>query len=313
MSEFAHLDVIPDQILTERRESGLLVPFQGGEVASLQVIDCGDVRPLTDAVAEERRSIYGDVVPARYFGGKTGLATTAMATIMTEHGSLAVTELIDHYGSDAIATFAADLGDRANNVPGMPAMHDHSDTVSEGNSRKLAHEHNKDDPLGCKFATFLGIVVMNSASPEALEETKRIRSITGEDLPIESVHESLVELTNIIPADTSISRAAMHRNVHQRGGHFAVLEHVEIPSEQVGVVIDLAGYRSDARRHLESGNPRFHHSVGVAELLRPLLPEMDLDPKVLRASGLLIGVGTRMTLPNRPKAELIPAEMSAAA
>jgi hypothetical protein len=99
-------------------------------------------------------------------------------------------------------------------------------------------------------------------------------------------------------------------------GHLphTILKGDAVQNERTAMVIDMAGYRSNAARGVSAGLPRYHHTPGIAAGELPeLLPEYKLDAALLEASGLLLGAATRETLsgPDSPGAlrtEVIPHE-----
>lgn len=322
MLAVAETNVIPLDDFAQRKSDGLVVPLHAG--TGLQVVDCGDRRELTQDAAAMRAAAYGsEVVPGRYFGGPSGLAVTGLIALAAQTGEATIANFVEQYSPEAFTDFAVDLSNRAYMQKDGLEIHHHSAAPNEGNDSELAaasdeeHEH----PLGCKFLLLAGYILGKSTRDLAFESSKRVGSLAGHEMPLEEVREGAQILSRYFPATFAISRGMLHRSMATNPGHapVTILEDSPVANSQTAVVIDLAGYRAHPARHAKAGIPRYHHTPGIAaELIPSLLPEYNLDPKLLEAAGALIGSATRDALsgeatPQDLKVEVIPPEYAAAA
>ncbi len=320
MSEVTLISAIPMEDFAERVESGLLVPM--GAEEGLKIVDCGDVRPLTAAAEGERHDFHGgEVVPGRYFGGRLGLGAATLITVAAQTGERFMDNFLSDYGPEALATFSADLSARAESERNGLEFHLHSANGNEANDAEVDLDQPPEIPLGCKFATYLGAVLMLASGERALQEAEAIAAITGQELPLDEAREGARILGKHLPPAFSVGREALRYAAdhgHGRSPH-TILKGDAVANSKTAVVIDMADYRSSAGRHMEAGLPRYHHTPGIAVSELPgLLPEYKLEPGLLSASSLLLGTATREALsgpesPHELGVEVIPHEYSLAA
>lgn len=320
MPELTPVSAIPMENFAERVESGLLVPM--GEGQGLKVVDCGDVRPLTEAAESQRRDIHGEeVVPGRYFGGSLGLGAATLITVAAQTGERFMDSFLDDYGPGVFAAFSADLSARAEAERDGLEFHLHSANGNEASETDVDLDQPPEIPLGCKFATYLGAVLMLAGDERALQEAEAVASITGRELPLDEAREGARILGKHLPPAFAVGRDALRHAAEHGRGHMphTVLKGDAVANSKTAVVIDMADYRSSAARHLEAGLPRYHHTPGIAASELPgLLPEYRLDPGLLAASSLLLGTATREALsgpetPHELGMEVIPHEYALAA
>lgn len=322
MIEVVETNVIPLDEFAHRKASGLVVPMSADE--GLRVVDCGDVRGLAKGTRDLRVETHGsDVVPGRLFGSPSGLAMISLVALAAQIGEAPITEFVKEYGTEAFTDFAADLSSRAYQQNDGLEMHHHSAVPNEGNETKLAtvsdQEHD-DGPLGCKFLLFAGYILGKATEDMALQGSKRVGEVAGHSMPLDEAREGARILSQHFPATYAISRQMLSHTLakHPEQG-VTILKDAPVANRQTAVVVDLAGYRAHAERHVQAGVPRYHHTPGIAtELIPNLLPEYRLDPKLLEAAGTLIGSATRDALsgestPHDLKVEVIPPEYAAAA
>lgn len=314
------IQVLSHDVVMERVESGLIIPMDAGE--GLRVVDCGDDRGLTADYYDMRVQALGtEASPGRYYGASSGIALGALSTFAAEHGDQAVTEFVEDFSPEGFVNFASDLSDRAHGLEQSVELNQHSAEGNEQNPIELADHKHCNNPLGCAFATFMGAVMHEAAQARQIEEAHDILSAAGTDLPIREAAEGLAIMRRHIPEDFGIHRGALHFAQTKSGLHtpVAIHEGKHAPNEKTALVVDLAGYRSNANRHVESGLPRYHHTPGLASELMPrLMPEVRLDPRLLEATGMLLGASTRLALsgaenPDSLRVEVIPPEYAAVA
>jgi len=309
--------ILDDETVTERVESGLMVPMHAG--SGLRIVDCSDDRGVTSDFYELRLDQFGaDISPGRYFGAVTGIASTAIIAFAAEHGDRAVTQFVKDYTPEGFVDFAANISDRAHQLDSPIEINQHSDDTKEQNTLELRDHKVCDEPLGCKLATSLGAVLLGATQPWQINETRNVIDAVGIDLPLEAATEGMTIIRRHIPKDFGIHRGALH-HAQTRSSRYtpiAIHEGKHAPNEQAKLVIDMAGFRSNANRHNQNNLPRYHHTPGLAvEILAQVIPEVHLDPRITEAVGLLLAQSTRLALSgnNTPTAlgiEIIPQELS---
>ena len=322
MSEqFTQITVLDAASILERQESGLIIPMHSD--AGLEVVDCSDDRSLTADYYLQRTEQYGhEVSPGRYFGAASGIAVASLITFAAENGETAVTRFIDDFSPEGFVDYAANLSDRAHKLPGGSVeLNQHSDDSKEQNTIELGDHKDRDDPLGCKFATALGAVLLGADKNGQVAEAQNVLSAVGSDLPVNEAADGIRILQKYIPGDFGIHRGALHYSQTRTARHtpVAIHEGQHAPNQDAHLTVDLAGYRSNANRHNDAGLYRYHHTPNLAvELISKLIPEIKLDPRLLEATGLLLGASTRLALsgaqaPTDLRIEVIPAEFRVAA
>jgi hypothetical protein len=320
MAEITQTNIIPIEDFTRQVETGLFV-LSGAE-SGLQVIDCGDVRPLTDASERHRSDTHGgEVVPGRYFGGSLGLGMSALIAVASQADERFMQDFAAEYGPEAFATFAVDLSRRAQEERDGLEINLHSAEANEGNDAGLDLDQPPEVPLGCKFAVYAGSVLMLAGGERAFAEARTVMELTGQELPLEEAREGARLLGKHLPSAFSVGRDALRHAASHNHGHMphAVLKGDAVANDKTALVIDMAGYRSSARRRAEAGQPRYHHTPDIASRELPsLLPEYRLDEGLVAAGSLLLGTATREALsgPDTPQAlrmEVIPHEYALAA
>lgn len=316
---FSHIAEIDPNEFTERVESGLLVPLHATD--GLEVVDCADDRGLTPDYYAKRTLNFGhEVSPGRYFGAASGLAAAAMITFAAEQGEQAVTQFIGNYTPEAFVDLSSDVSDRAHRILGID-LNQHSDDSKERNPVELGDHKTCEDPLGCKFATSLGAVIVGANMPEQVAEARVVASVAGLSLPINEAAEGLRIIQKHVPADFGIHRGALHHAQTRSSKHTPIAIHQghHAPNEQARLINDLAGFRSNANASNAEGLYRYIHTPGLAnELLGKLMPELRLDSRILEATGLLLSASTRVALsgadtPHALRVEVIPPEYAIAA
>lgn len=319
-SSFATVTVLDRPSLDLRVEQGLLIPMNLG--AGLRLVDCGDDRPITKEHYEMRVEQFGlDPAPGRYYGASSGIAVAAMIGFAAEYGDAALSNFVRSFSAEGFVDFASNLSDRANRLPITVELNQHSDDTKEGGPIGLCDHKTSSDPLGCAFATKLGLVVAGANQPAQLEQSRIMTSEAGLVLPLEAAADGIAIVQRHLPEHFGIHRGALHHAQTRSSMHTPIAIHrgPHAPNEQVSLVMDLAGYRSNAYKHVEKGMPTYHHTPDLApQLLEQIMPEINLDPTILRAAGVLLGESTRRALsgPNTPGAiriEVIPPEFSVAA
>jgi hypothetical protein len=288
------------------------------EGSGLQVVDCGDERPLTDGYNELRIAGYGgDVHPGRFYGAASGVALSALVTIAAQNGEGAVRAFVNEFSAEGFTDFAANMSDRAAKRAGVE-LNQHSADGNEQNDLTLGDHKSCDKGLGCAFAASLGVVLHGSDQQWVVSEARRIEAETGVELPLTAAVEGLQILQRNIPEEFGIHRGALH-HAQTRSGRvlpIAMHEGQHAPNEKTAVVIDMAGWRSSANAHSRLGIPRYHHTVNLAgDLLADIFPEGRLDREVTAAASLLLAASTRLALSGEQKdsleIEVIPAELAA--
>ena len=300
MSEVTPTNIIPFENFTERVESGLLVPMSAGE--GLTLVDCGDHRELTEESYALREETFGEIeATGRYFGSEIGLAATALITLAAQIGSDRIHQFVQEYSPRGFMEFAADLSERAHRRQDGLFLVNHSAESNEGNPEKLADsEHGNDSELGCKLATYLGYILHTATEERTLEHSQFIESSIGrEGLPLSEVQEGAVILAQYFTDEFGITRGALQRAETDRPHRApaAILKDSDRPIGEISIVHDMAGFRSSARKHNQAGLRRFHHTPQIAsETIPMLLEEFAPDPRLLEASGSLIGSATHKAL-----------------
>lgn len=265
-------------------------------------IDCGDDRILTHDCAMERTGI-----PARHFGGATGLGNTAMGAVLIqyENGEELVRRWLSEY-PNGVADLSADIADRAL-LLGIK-IHQHSSDGVEGHSRIIVPDISS--PLGCAYNALFGLVTAKSADSAVMDRVAQIANINGEpDMAGEAdlARRAFGVLLPLIGGErASITRDALLKARESRGNRppIAVVHGEHCPSDQASVVYDLAGYKANP------DGKRYFHSIRLPELLLPqLLPEFSFDTKAIRAASLVTGVATQTAL-GVERSEVIPAGFS---
>lgn len=311
------IEVLDLDVIMHRSESGLIVPMH--QESGLTVVDCADDRGLTpDYYARRIYEKGSEVSPGRYFGAASGIAVASLITYAAEHGDAAVTEFVRDYSAEGFVDFASDLSDRAFSLPGSIEINQHSDNTKEQNPIELGDHKTCEDPLGCAFATKLGAVMFGADKPGQIQEAKEITAVSGINLPIDEAAEGIRIMQRHIPEDFGVHRGALHHAQTRSSRHTPIAIHKgqHAPNEQARLVVDMAGYRSNANRNNQAGLNRYHHTPGIpGELLPRIMPEIRLDPRLLEATGLLLGASTRLALsgaqtPHDLKVEVIPPEFA---
>jgi hypothetical protein len=152
------------------------------------------------------------------------------------------------------------------------------------------------------------------------DEAEQIQAEVGTNLPLEAAVEGLRILQRNIPKKFGIHRGALHHAQTRSGRILPIAMHEghHAPNDQTALVIDMAGWRSNANKHNEAKLPRYHHSVHLAgDVLEKIFPEGNLDKELLAATSLLLATSTRFALsgeqPDSLKVEVIPPEYAQAA
>ncbi len=314
------IEVITFEAVHERVSNGLMAPLNEGP--GLQVVDCGDDRSLTVDYYQQRSQRFDhEVSPGRYFGAASGLAIASLITFAAEHGDRAVKQFVHDYTPEGFVDYASDLSDRAHHLAVGIDLNQHSSDQKEGNPTELADHKQCENPLDCKFATALGAVLFGANSEWVVDEASRVLSITGSNLPLQEAAEGIAVMQRHVPEDFGIHRGALHfvQTRTSRYTPIAIHEGVHAPNHEAALVIDLAGYRSNANAHNQRGLYRYQHTPQITtEVLPRLMPELKLDPRLLQAASLLLGHSTRLALsgqqtPDALRLEVIPADYTAAA
>lgn len=315
MSEIAPISIISEDALLEKVESGLLVPLGANE--NLQLVDCGDRRPLTTESLQQRRENMGrEIVPTRYLGGASGLTLTAITAFASQAGEQGARGFLGGINAETFTDFAADLTNRAKRQKGID-IHQHSADSNEGNPLHIAHDHkDRESPLGCALAANIGAIAHKATEPGILLDAQAIACEAGLSFPLREAQEGVQVLADHVPKALSIHRGALHHAITKSKYHtpIAILKDVATTPDHddLAVVIDFAQYRSQA------DGSKYHHTPAIAsEQLPELLPEFAIDKELMAASALLVGAATRAVLsgedtPNALPVELIPAEYAAA-
>jgi hypothetical protein len=313
------LQVIPVDEFERRTAGGLLLPLNAGD--GLRIVDCGDHRHLTPGAARQRTQNHGqEVVSGRYLGAASGMAATMLITLAAQAGERAIEEFVNEYSPEAFADLAADISRRIHSERDKLEVVQHSSATAEGHETDMSPD-NDEGPVGCKFATYLGMIIDRSHNQTAVNEALEVASETGQTLPIEEVREGARIVSMYLPPSFTVARGALRKaRAHAPDRvQFVVLQDSDVPLEQTAMVYDLAGYRSSAKRHADAGIPRFQQTPEIAvDLLSGLMPEFELDRRLLAASGLLLGTASREVIsgpdtPHRLRAEIIPPEYRVAA
>lgn len=315
MHETTPIHIISQDEVSDKVAAGLLVPINSEE--NVNVIDCGDHRPLTIESAQQRQEQFGrEVVPARYFGGAYGLALTTIAVLATQADEREIKGFLGGINAESFTDFAADLTNRAKLFKNIE-VNQHSAAANEGNPLHIADDHrSRESPLGCALAHNIGRILHKASEPIALQDSLAISSECGLDLPVEALSAGANVLAKHVPKTLSMHRGALHHAI-TKSEHYtpiAILEDSAASknSDELAVVIDLASYRS------KPGVSRYHHTPDIASKHLPeLFPEFELDEQLVAASGLLIGAATRAVLsgeetPHALPLEVIPSEYAAA-
>jgi hypothetical protein len=310
------IHAMPRPIFDERTESGLYVPMEAGD--GLKVVDCGDRRGLSAAAAQHREDILGsNIVPGRFFGAASGMAATAILGLIAQTGGSPIATRTGRH-AEVFMDFAADIADRATQH-GL-VLNQHSSTRVEGNSSHFNQSLRPDEEIDCAFLTSLGAIAHGMKNPSVQAEVGFIQSLTGQNLPTDEIFEGALALTAILPENLVVHRGAVLHPAHRQGKRtpFVVLDGETSPNDTVGVIYDLTGVRSDARTTTAAGLSDYHHTISLpGDILPKLMPELKLNPNLLAAAALVIGVSTRQALETAKAhplpANVIPAEYASAA
>ena len=127
-------------------------------------------------------------------------------------------------------------------------MNQHSDDSKERNPVELGDHKTCEDPLGCKFATNLGAVIVGASMPEQVAEARVVASVAGLSLPIDEAAEGLRIIQKHVPAGFGVHRGALHHAQTRSSKHTPIAIHQghHAPNEQARLINDLAGFRSNA-------------------------------------------------------------------
>ena len=318
MKSTTEITLLPLDTVTDRQESGLIVPMQEG--TGLQVVDCGDDRSLTTNYNNLRISGYGETVfPGRYFGGASGVALSALIALATQNGERSMQSFIAEFSAEGFTDFATDLTNKATKRSGVE-LNQHSAEDNEENDLTIGDHKSCEKGLGCAFVANLGAVLHGADQEWQSSEARRIQAEVGTDLPIEAAIEGVRILQKNITESFGIHRGALHHAQTRSGRILPIAMHEghHAPNAETALVVDMAGWRSNANRHNDAKLPRYHHSVNLAsELLGKIFPEGKLDSSVTAAASLLLATSTRFALsadkPDGLRVELIPQEYSVAA
>lgn len=261
-------------------------------------IDCGDKRPLTAECLAKRSDIS-----ARYFGGGCGLALVAMNSVGMQSDTpyRASSELLDEY-EDGLVGLAADISDRSYEKYGTRVYLHSADNV-EGHPRSI--KDNCADDVGCALMAKSGIVISNAASTATFSSAREVGEYDGSSLD-ENLEEASINANIMLAAlggeDFKIQRTRLLSVLRKPlKTPFAMLKGEPHIDDSTGTFIDLKGYK------IAADNKNYAHSVPLAEEILPsVLPGLDLDPRALKASSLLLAVATHQTLGVKT-AKVIPA------
>jgi hypothetical protein len=331
---------------SRRKEAGLLIPFHAGN--GIRVVDCGDDRPLTaefesmiravdfsspinpdlfhidvDAYKTQGLIAFGTKKsPGRIFGGVDGLAITVLAHIVSSVGIKELSHFMRTYTVEGLVDFAADLSDRASKLDpdNRMILNHHSAHGNEGNPKKI-NNRSCDDPVGCAFAHSIGKLLHSANLEFVVNEAELVTQAVGSELPINEAVSCIRGLKEVLPENLSIHRGAILHAQKIQGKFVPVAMHegLHTPNDQTALVIDMAGYKANARRAVNEFLPRYHHSITLPqEILPKVMPEAEFDPNLLQAISLLLALATRRALsgestPNDLRIEIIPPEFAKAA
>lgn len=298
-------EIMPREVFDERIESGLYVPMQNG--SGLKVVDCGDRRGLSDTAALYRANVLGEgIVPGRLFGAASGMAATALLSLVVQSEGAAIATRRDRH-AEVFMDFAADIADRA--AKNQLTINQHSSTNVEGNTPHFNLSLDPGDPVDCAFLQSLGVIIHRMKAPDVREELDVIKSLTGQNLPTDEILDGAAAISKVLPEDLAVHRGAVLHPMQSQSKRtpLVVLDGNTAPSGPVKVIYDLAGVRSDARRNSSAGLNDYHHTTSLpGNILPELMPELRLDVDLLAAAALVIGVSTRQAL-EAAKAHALPA------
>ena len=274
-----------------RKESGLYEPIH--DVTDLKYIDCGDDRELTQHFQDNR----GDVTPGRLFGSASGLALTAVTSLVMSHGETAVRRIIGQYGPEAIVRLGVDISDAAHKKWGIDATQ-HSAEGAEQCFDGLAPDTHT-NPLGCAFNAVLGTVATLGADIEATgPQIRTIHDITDTQDQLRDsreAQESLGIVAGMLGGkEAGISRAQIIRATSgPQHTPITIVAGSHAPGNETSVVLDLAGFRAKP----SAEDPTYHHTPRINSLILPdSLPEFNFDTRALEAASLVLGVATQRGL-----------------
>lgn len=324
MKTMTEITILTPETVAERKKRGLWVPMDSG--IGLKEVDCGDERPLTEENYAVRNDGYGEVVyPGRLYGGVAGVGVAALMAVAVEQGDTAMRSFVREFSPEGLADFFAVLSDRADKRMGVKLNH-HSAEDNELHPVVLGKHQELDTDLGCKFEAALGAVCSLSINPYATNEAKRIQSTVGNPGAhslVEAAKEGASILNDVLNPDfVGIGRDVIHHAQTKSGlaVPVTILKGHHAKNEDTALVIDFAGYRSNANLHMEAGLPRYHHSPQIVQIFEKLMPEIRIqDPKLLEAASLILATATRLALsggeasPADLAIEVIPEESAAAA
>ncbi len=320
INSFTPIDVLERETVDFRAASGLIIPMH--ESRGLRIVDCADDRGLTADYYSIRTDYFQEEVsPGRYFGAASGVALAALITIAAERGDAAMQQFVNDFRPEGFVDFASNLSDRANKLSKNVQLNQHSDDSKESSKVELADHKECENPLGCAFAHKMGAILLGANQSWQVTEARNILTETGSNLPIESAIEGITIMQRHINPDFSIHRGALHYSQTKTPRHTPVAIHEghHAANEKTALVIDMAGYRSNANRHNNIGLPRYHQTLDIpVELMPNLMPEIKLNPSILKAAGLLLATSTRLALsgantPGALRIEVIPADYKRAA
>ncbi len=321
IAETAPIRILQPHEISQREEQGLMVDMTAGN--GLKVIDCGDFRHLTDGAAQEREEKYGPgIVPARFYGAASGIVMAGLIAVGAQNGEAAVKEILgDKRPEEAFMRLAAKLAHVGLSQNGL-VFNQHSAASNEGNPLSIAPSSEKlTSPLGCKFNAYLGVILGKTDETISVTEARVIRSLTGMTvLPLEDAAQGAAIVREFLPENASVTRSMLNqfRIEPAKSVPTTLLEDSDIEISRIAQVIDLHGYRSDAKAHMGAGIPRFHHTPAIARLAAIMQEFSFVDRRLLNASALILGTTTRLVLsgadsPYALRTEVIPPEYRRAA
>lgn len=302
------IEVLNDSTIMERRELGLLVPMD--VEPGLQIIDCGDDRPLTFEYWQTRRKQYGnDVVPGRYFGTVNGIALTGLIELASSMGGQGIKDYLEQY-PEGFVGFAADLSQRASDLEENPIeAGTHSADGNEQNPHGLTEKDTSEcqAALGCAFAAHLGVILCNSMASDQKREAIHISQYCDiSSVNIGMAIDGIRALCEAIPKDYGVSRQAV-KSASERYKTPPTVMHAgsHADNQSNRLTLDFGGFRSDATTAFNNNLARYHHTPSLAPtvLSRTMSEFSESEPNDLIAASLLLAVSTRRALsPNDPDA-----------
>jgi hypothetical protein len=318
MNTLSHITILDQADVEQRTQEGLWVPMNAG--SGLQEVDCGDERSLTKENYQQRNNEYGEIVyPGRHFGGVAGIGNAALIALAVEQGEESLKRFVREFSPEGLVDFLATISDTADKQLKIKLNH-HSAAGNEMNPLTLGDHKELNTDLGCKFEAAFGAVNALATTKFTELEARHIAEASIRSLrdQLDAAVEGARVVARLIAPEFGIGRGAIHhaQTRSNKAVPVTILEGDHAANPNTAVVIDLAGYRSNANLHVEAGTPRYHHTPQIAELFNELIPETKTDPNLLRAASLLLATSTRYALsggdtsPTALRIEVVPPELA---